>query len=81
MRIGRKTHIDQLDARDFSRVTVETDAIFIGQDLKKVLILSNHRTNPALYRFEERADGRVLTIVNPEQFWKISRYLIVEVKK
>lgn len=81
LRIGRKTHIDQLDARDFSRVTVETDAIFIGKDLKKVLILSNHRTNPALYRFEERADGRVLTIVNPEQFWKISRYLIVEVKK
>ncbi len=81
LRIGRKTRIDQLDASDFSTVTVETDAIFIGQDLKKVQILSNHRTNPALYRFEERADGMVLTIVNPEQFWKISRYLIVEVKK
>ena len=81
LRIGRKTRIDQLDAGDFSAVTVETDAIFIGQDLKKKQILSNHRTNPALYRFEERADGMVLTIANPEQFWKISRYLIVEVKK
>ena len=81
LRIGRKTRIDQLDAGDFSTVTVETDAIFIGQDLKKMQILSNHRTNPALFHFEKRDDGIYLMIEKPEDFWKISRYLIVEVKK
>ena len=81
LRIGRKTRIDQLDAGNFSTVTVETDAIFVGQDLKKMQILSNHRTNRALFHFEKRDDGVYLMIEKPEDFWKISRFLIVEVKR
>ncbi len=81
LRIGRKTRIDQLDAGNFTAATVEIDMIFIGQDLKKMQILSNHRTNTALFDFETRDDGVYLIINNPEDFWKISRYLIVEVKK
>ncbi len=79
--INRKTRIDQLDAGNFSTATVEADMIFIGQDLKKMQILSNHRTNTALFHFEKRDDGIYLMIEKPEDFWKISRYLIVEVKK
>lgn len=81
LKIGQKTRIEDLDARHFNTATVETDAVFIGRDVKKMEILSNHRTNPALFRFEERADGVHLAIDDPEEFWKISRYLIVEVKK
>ena len=81
LRIGRKTHIDQLDAGNFTAATVEIDMIFIGQDLKKMQILTNHRTNTALFHFEKRDGGIYLMIEKPEQFWKISRYLIVEVKK
>lgn len=81
LRIGRKTHIEQLNASNFTAGTVETAEVFVGQALKKYQILSNHRTNAALFSFQERPDGVYLTISNPEEFWKISRYLIVEVKK
>ena len=81
LRIGRKTRIDQLEAREFTEATVETAEVFVGQEVKKYHILSNHRANPALFRFEQRNGGVYLTILYPEEFWKISRYLIVEVKK
>ncbi len=80
MRIGRKTRIDQLNAADFSMGTVETSEVFIAGDVKKYQILSNHKTNQALFSFDNRDDGVYLTISNPEEFWKISRYLVVEVK-
>ncbi len=81
LRIGRKTRIDQLEAREFTEATVETAEVFVGQGVKKYHILSNHRANPALFRFEQRNGGVYLTILYPEEFWKISRYLIVEIKK
>ena len=81
MRIGRKTRIDQFDAGNFSAATVETDMIFVGQELKKMQILTNHRNDRTLFHFEKRDDGIYLMIEKPEDFWKISRYLIVEVKK
>ncbi len=81
LRIGRKTRIDQLDASNFSAATIETAEVFVGRGVKKYHILSNHRTNPALFSFEDRGGAVYLTISNPEEFWKISRYLIVEVKK
>lgn len=79
--IGRKTRIDQFDADKFDGGTVETREIYMGRNVKKYQVLSNHRTNDALYRSETRDDGVYLTINNPEEFWKISRYLIVEVKR
>ena len=81
MKIGRKTRIEQLDAGNFSTGTVETDMIFVGQELKRMQILSNHRNDTSLFHFEKRDDGIYLMIEKPEAFWKISRYLIVEVKK
>ena len=80
MRIGRKTRIDQLDAANFTETFVEAGEIFIGEEVKKYFVLTNHRTNKALYRFEARHDGVYMVISNPEEFWKLSRYLIVEVK-
>ena len=80
MRIGRKTRIDQLDAANFTETSVEAGEIFIGEEVKKYFVLTNHRTNKALYRFEARYDGVYMVISNPEEFWKLSRYLIVEVK-
>ena len=80
MRIGRKTRIDQLDAANFTETSVETAEVFIGDEVKRYFVLTNQHTNKALYRFEARHDGVYMVIENPEEFWRLSRYLIVEVK-
>ena len=80
MRIGRKTRIDQLDAANFTEATVETAEVFIGEEVKRYFVLTDQHTNKDLYRFEARAEGVFMVILNPEEFWKLSRYLIVEVK-
>jgi len=81
LNIGRKTRIDHLDATHFNAVTVETREIFVGEAVEKYQILTNHQANEVLYRFEEHEDGLHLHIADPEEFWKVSRYLIVEVKR
>lgn len=78
--IGRKTRIEQLNAEKFHAANVETAEIYLGEDLKAYQILTNHRTNEALFDFVERDGGVYLAIPSPEEFWKVSRYLIVEVK-
>ncbi|NBC16208.1 MAG: hypothetical protein GVY18_02705 [Bacteroidetes bacterium] len=77
--IGKTTRIDQLDRKHFSTADVSLAEIFIGWDLEDYTILSDHRGSEQLYAFQQR-DGEVyLSIANPEAFWQISRYLVVEI--
>lgn len=77
--IGRTTRIDDLDPNDFTSADVSLSEVFIGWDLDDYAILSDHRGSEHLYAFQKR-DGEVyLSIVDPEAFWRISRYLVVEV--
>ncbi len=80
LRIGRRTRIDELDPQHFRRANVDTDEIFVGRHLKRYQVLSNHKNDHTRYRFEQRGDAVYLSIHNPEQFWKISRYLVIEVR-
>ncbi len=79
--IGRRTHIDELDPRHFQAATVETREVFVGEHLKRYQILSHHRNSASLYAFERRGAAVYLAIHDAEAFWKISRYLVVEVKR
>jgi hypothetical protein len=77
--IGRTTRIGELNQKHFTSADVSLAEIFIGWDLEEYEILSDHRGSEQLYTFEQR-DGEVyLSINDPEAFWQISRYLVVEV--
>lgn len=77
--IGQTTRINQLDRKHFSTADVGLAEIFVGWDLEEYSIMSDHRGSKDLYDFQER-DGEVyLSISNPEAFWQISRYLVVEI--
>ncbi|MFQ5569580.1 MAG: hypothetical protein ACE5G0_07885 [Rhodothermales bacterium] len=79
--LGRKTHLSEYDVRRFVSTNVERDKIFLGQDLKRYQILSDHRPHTSLYQFEEQDNKVYLAIANAEDFWKVSRYLVVEVRR
>jgi len=77
--IGQTTRINDLDPTHFTGADVGLSEIFVGWDLDDYAILSDQRGSKHLYAFQKR-DGEVyLSIVNPEAFWRISRYLVVEV--
>ena len=44
---------------------------------KKVKIISGHTSGS--YRLEEKASIKKLVILNPDEFWKTSKYLIIEI--
>ncbi|HMB92902.1 MAG TPA: hypothetical protein VKP65_18780 [Rhodothermales bacterium] len=79
--IGRKTHLSELDARHFQTTTVETRTVPIGQNLTDYKILSPHQQREDLFSFDNR-DGTIhLAIHNADAFWKLSRYLVIEIKR
>ena len=80
LRLKRKTRIEDLDAANFEVADVATNEIPLGKGLR-YRVLSDHRQNEALYSIEERGDDAVLAISDTDAFWKISRFLIVEVKR
>lgn len=80
--LGQRTIIDNLDPRSFNESDVSENKISVGKGLiDDYTVLSSHKNKKALYDFEQRDDGVALTIKNPEQFWEISRFLVIEVKR
>lgn len=79
--IGRKTHLSELDTRRFQKTTVETSEVFVGQTLEDYKILSPHKQRESLYTFENRNGTIHLAIQDADAFWKLSRYLVIEVKR
>lgn len=79
--IGKQTQIDRLDAEKFDKIDIDVAEIYVGADLKGYQVLSDHKTSKQWYSFGKRNNEVHLTIHNPEAFWKISRYLIIEVNR
>lgn len=79
--IGKQTQIGRLDAEKFDKINVDVAEIYVGADLKGYQVLSDHKTGKQWYSFGKRNNEIHLTIHNPEAFWKISRYLIIEVNR
>lgn len=74
--LGR-TKIERLDPTKFREVATETDRITLPADRDAVKLRSAHRHDPELYRIE----GDELRIQDPEKFWTLSRFLVVEIDR
>jgi uncharacterized protein YhaN len=61
----------EVDIRNFKKVVV---------DAKKVELITEHPENS--YEIEEEENGQIasINIKNPEEFWRLSNYLVVEVR-
>ena len=64
----------------FMRVDGTLTEIPLGRGRRKVRVRSVHRSYPNLYRIEQRAKEHVLVVRHPAAFWRISRFLVVQVK-
>lgn len=72
------TRINELKPELFKTTEVSNTEIFLGdRKFKDINILSNQKLAPELYTLSD--DGKTLNILNPSEFWRISKYLIVEV--
>lgn len=78
--IGKKTRLEKLDAQKFQRANVREPELFVGEGLSRYQILSDHKRNEPLFAFTERENKVYLSLNDAEEFWKISRYLVIEVK-
>ena len=52
----------------------------LTEDTGAAEVRSVHRKRPDLYRFEVVAGQLVIRIEDPDTFWRISRFLIVELR-
>ena len=81
LRLRRRTRLDDLDPRHFTAASVQTAEIALGP-VEKAQVLSEHRQQPELFRLENRPDGTsALLVADTDAFWRISRFLVVEVQR
>jgi len=66
-----KEHFTEIDKRATTTIPINA---------RKAVVISEHPEGT--YEFEKNEEGLIasLEITNPDEFWKISRYLVVEVK-
>jgi len=77
---GKKIELNEnLTAENFTQID-KRETTTIPINAKKAVVISEHPEGT--YEFEKDPDGLIasLEITNPDEFWKISRYLVVEVK-
>ena len=79
--IGRSTRIDALSPAHFMAADFELTEIYLGEGTDRYKVLSNHRSSPHLYSLAQQDGATYLRIHDPEAFWLISRYLVVEEKR
>lgn len=76
----RKTKILAGDfEKDFFTMADKRNLTRLPLHSKKAKILTNQPSGS--YRLEKENDQMVLTITNPESFWSLSNYLVIEVDK
>lgn len=78
--LGRTTRLDKLHPDAFSLASMGLSELFVGKDLTWYEVLSDHRGRTDLYSFREKNGEVYLQIHNPEAFWHLSRFLVVEVR-
>jgi len=75
---------EALARRSYERVFVRVDGsvteISLGRGRRKTRVRSVHRSYPNLYRIEQRGIEHVLVLRDPAAFWRVSRFLIVQVQ-
>ena len=68
---------DDFNPEAFSKVDIRTTEI-IPIDAKKLKIVTSHpKESYELFRNEEKGSIEALQILNPEEFWNSSKYLVV----
>lgn len=81
LRLRSRTRLDDLDPRHFTAADVHTAEIPLGR-VEKMQILSAHHRQPELFRLEDHPDGTSsLVLADAGAFWRISRFLVVEVQR
>lgn len=75
---------EALSRRSYEGVFVRVDGsvteIPLGRGRRKTRVRSVHRSYPNLYRIEQRGTEHVLILRDPAAFWRVSRFLIVQVQ-
>ena len=90
--IGTKSELKEMKILDGKKVLQNTDAnmsYFTKSDLRELTEIETHEKYAKLltvhpedsYRLERNSDKKyVLTIVNPQNFWSISKFLVIQVR-
>lgn len=69
--------VKQLDRSKFRSIEMGTTEIALPADRKGVEVHSPHKLDPGLYEVDEDR----LVIQDPDEFWTVSRFLVVEVNR
>ena len=77
--IGANTKV-KLKEAEFKQIDIREVTEFPLNDAKKVQLITDHPDGS--YRFDKTSKGRYekLVVTNPEEFWKMSKYLVVSIK-
>jgi len=77
--IGSNTKV-KLKESEFTQIDIREITEFSLNDAKKVQIITDHPEGS--YTLEKTPKGRYdkLVVANPEEFWKMSKYLVISVK-
>ncbi len=77
--IGSNTKV-KLNESEFKQIDIREVTSFDLNDAKKVQLITDHPEGS--YEFLKNDKGRYseLSVTNPEEFWKMSKYLVISVK-
>ncbi len=77
--IGSNTKV-KLKESEFKQIDIRETLEFDLKKAKKVQLITDHPENS--YRLDKTENGRYdkLVVINPEEFWKMSKYLVVSTK-
>ncbi len=77
--IGSNTKV-KLKEAEFKQIDIREITEFSLNDAKKVQLITDHPDGS--YRFDKTSKGRYdkLVVTNPEEFWKMSKYLVISIK-
>ncbi len=77
--IGANTKV-KLKEAEFTQIDIREITEFSLNNAKKIHLITDHPEGS--YRFDKTPKGRYdkLVITNPEEFWKMSKYLVISVK-
>lgn len=77
--MGSNTKV-KLKESEFHQIDIRESLEFSLNNAKKVQIITDHPENS--FRLEKKSNGRYdkLIVTDPEEFWKMSKYLVISVK-
>mgnify|MGYP006295219483 CR=1 FL=1 len=76
-RFLRPTRLEELNPKHFTSIDMTVEQIPLPEQRDDAKVFSIHNRKPHLYEIQDER----LVINNPEEFWTVSRYLIVEIDR